>query len=118
MVFVPYWLGTEAIAMLVVIALVARVAKIMSVCDLVLLGMERFGGCQLSLGSAYGQVQSFAGSGRAAPTWERDLWEGEGGGKRRYGWHHLDGLCRWAVGLTGRCVDSPAHRPRRDKVDG
>jgi hypothetical protein len=42
MVFVPHWLGTEAIAMFVVSALMMRLHNICSVVDFVLLGIERY----------------------------------------------------------------------------
>eukprot|EP01047_Picozoa_sp_COSAG01_P028691 COSAG01_NODE_1938_length_8848_cov_17.798377_2_plen_355_part_00 len=40
--FVPHWLGTEAMAVLVVVALILRTSKIMTVCDILLLGVERY----------------------------------------------------------------------------
>jgi hypothetical protein len=42
MVFVPHWLGTEAITMFVVSALMMRLHNICSVVDFVLLGIERY----------------------------------------------------------------------------
>ena len=42
MVFVPYWLGTEAIAMFIVVAVLARLHKTWSVVDYVLLKIERY----------------------------------------------------------------------------
>lgn len=42
MVFIPHWLGTEAMAMFVVVALMMRLHNIWSVVDLVLKGIERY----------------------------------------------------------------------------